>query len=198
MYRDTQEALRARVDSLHGELVEVARRLEESEAARRSSEARLERLSEGVAEDLSDELVGTLRRLRGVMLVLGVVGATLAGVAAVIVLVRYFDTPLFNLQGVRNAYVHVRDAEGLEGIGVVLAMLLVASPALALPWLAAKNVVALRRQGWMQGLLASTLWAFTPLLPLALFALGKLVSEPVRRAFFAAPIRAASSEGASS
>ncbi|MCB9630899.1 MAG: hypothetical protein H6721_01915 [Sandaracinus sp.] len=186
MYRDPHEALRARVDVLQAALSDTGRRLEDSERSRRATEAKLERLAEGVATDVDEALLARLRRVRVAMLVLGLVGATLATSVALIVLVRYFETPRFDLQGLRNAWVHVRDHEGLVGLGWVALFFAVGSPALVLPWLAARDVVAMKRQAWMQALLASALWAFTPLLPLALYALGHVVAEPVRRAFFAA------------
>ncbi|MCB9620771.1 MAG: hypothetical protein H6724_15135, partial [Sandaracinus sp.] len=106
MYRDPHEALRARVDVLQAALSDTGRRLEDSERSRRATEAKLERLAEGVATDVDEALLARLRRVRVAMLVLGLVGATLATSVALIVLVRYFETPRFDLQGLRNAWVH--------------------------------------------------------------------------------------------
>jgi hypothetical protein len=185
MYRNEGLANALHIDALRDDVAALSARLAEAERARERALAQLERIRDGVEVDPALETEPSYRRLLGGLRVVGALAALALAIGLVPLLAHLVEAPLLTARGVANLVFHVTRGHGLVGLGAAGFVVMVASPWLALPLLAARGLVRHRRSGWTLGVIACALYLPTPLLPLAVYGLVLLYSSRVRRAYLA-------------
>jgi len=185
MYRNESLAQVTHIDALREDVTQLRARLDEAQQARERALAQLERIRDGVEVDPALETEPIYRRLLGGLRVAGLLAATAIAIGLVPLLSRVLQAPLLSTQGLRNFWFHLVHGRGVVALAAAGFAIVVASPWLVIPLLAARDLRRHRRAGWTLGVVACALYLPTPLLPLAVYGLVLLYSSRIRKAYLA-------------
>lgn len=185
MYRNETLAQVTHIDALREDVAQLRARLDEAQHAKERALAQLERIRDGVEVDPALETEPSYRRLLGGLGFAGTLAAIAIAVGLVPLLSRIVAAPLWSAQGVRNLWFHLEHGNGVVALAAAGFAIVVASPWLVIPLLAARHLHHHRRAGWTLGVVACVLYLPTPLLPFAVYGLVLLYSSRIRKAYLA-------------
>ncbi len=185
MYRDALLAADSQIEALRTRLARTEADLADTRQERERTLAELERIKEGVDPDPSLAEEPRYAWTRRGLLALGT-AAFLAVIAVVrLVLLRWMPDPLPTPVGLRNFAWSVEHGQGVMALSATGFVVVVCLPWVLLPFLGARGLERQRRWGWTLAVAGCAIFLPTPLLPVAAFGLMFLVSQRVRRVFFA-------------
>jgi hypothetical protein len=185
MYRDSLLAADSQIEALRARLARTEADLADTRRDRARAVGELERIKEGVDPDpsLADE-PRFVWVMRGLFVLASVASIGLA-LAVREVCVRWMPDPMLSAQGLRNFVWSVAHGKGVMTLAAVGFVALVGMPWVLLPVVGARGLGRQRRWGWTLAVAGCCLFLPTPLLPVAAFGLVVLLSQRVRRVFFA-------------
>jgi hypothetical protein len=185
MYRDALLAADSQIEALRTRLARTEAALTDAQEERERTLAELERVKEGVDPDPTLAEEARYEWTRRGLWALGTVASIAVVAVARWVLSQWMPDPMPTPTGLRNLAWSVEHGQGVMALAATGFVVVVCLPWVILPFLGASGLERRRRWGWTLAVAGCVLFLPTPMLPVAAFGLAFLVSQRVRRVFFA-------------